>query len=120
VRAALYFVELAVTDWAAAVRWYQDVLRLEVLARDEGEQFALLAASGARLALKGGDAPASGALLAFEVEDLGEWVNWLREKGVKLEGRAKASAEGYRRVKFRGPGGVAVTLFQWGEAGERP
>jgi catechol 2,3-dioxygenase-like lactoylglutathione lyase family enzyme len=120
VRAALYFVELAVTDWPAAVRWYQDVLGLEVLARDEAEQFALLAASGARLALKGGDAPASGALLAFEVEGLAEWVNRLREKGVKLEGRVKASPEGYRRVKFRGPGGVAVTLFEWGEAADRP
>ena len=115
-RAALYFVELAVTDWPAAVRWYQDVLGLELLARDEAEQFALLAASGARLALKGADAPASGARLVFEVEGLAEWGNRLREKGVKVEGRVKASAEGYRRVKLRGPEGAAITLFEWGEA----
>jgi hypothetical protein len=92
VKAALYFVELAVTDWAAAVRWYEEVLGLEVLARDEGACFALPAAGGGRLALK---------------------VNRLSANGVELEGAVKASPEGYRRARLRGPDGVVVTLFDW-------
>ena len=111
-KAALDFVELAVTDWPAAVRWYQDVLGLELVMRDDAGRFALLAAGPARLALKGATEPARGALLAFAVEGLEGWVNLLRGRGIDV-GEIVASSEGYRRAKLRGPEGVAVTLFEW-------
>lgn len=112
-KAALAFVELAVSDWDGAVRWYQEVLGLEVVLRDDAARFALLSAGTARLALKGAAAPAAGALLAFEVQGLDDWVNRLEKYGVGMEGPVKASPEGYRRAKVRGPEGVAVTLFEW-------
>lgn len=108
-KAALSFVELAVSDWAGARRWFREVLRLEEALVDEAGHFALFGAGGARLALKEGAPPAEGVVLSFEVDDLAAWRAHL---GV-LAGEVKESGEGYRRVRLQGPGRCSVVLFEW-------
>jgi catechol 2,3-dioxygenase-like lactoylglutathione lyase family enzyme len=113
-KCSLYFIELSVRDFQASVAWYRDVLGLELLVCEQGDQFALFAAGTARLALKVGD-PGSdgGVLLAFEVDDLDAWLERLRQHGVALEGPVKLSHEGYRRARLRDPDGHTLCLFAW-------
>ena len=59
----LYLVELAVADWPASVAWYRDRLGLRVELLDDANEYALLAAGPARLALKAGQ-PDGGQLEA--------------------------------------------------------
>jgi catechol 2,3-dioxygenase-like lactoylglutathione lyase family enzyme len=114
---ALYFVEITVADWPAAVAWYRDVLGLELLHHAEEDQFALLGAGPARLALKGG-APNPGTVqLTFEVEDVCQAADQLAATGIIFEAPIMASPEGYRDVLLRDPDGYRVCLFDWGGAG---
>jgi catechol 2,3-dioxygenase-like lactoylglutathione lyase family enzyme len=121
-KCSLYFVELRVRDWNAAVAWYRDVLGLELLMRVDADAFALFAAGPARLALKGSEPGSSvpgGTLLAFEVDDLQAWLGRLAEHGVRLDGPMKSSPEGYRRARFRDPEGHELSLFEWCSSGAR-
>src|SRR5207302_1158681 len=106
-------VELTVSDFRAAVRWYRDVLGLRVLVTDEAGAFALLqGAEGGRLALKGGVAVPDGATLHFEVADLDAELARLAALGVTAD-PPKASPEGYREAFVRDPDGHAVGLIEW-------
>jgi catechol 2,3-dioxygenase-like lactoylglutathione lyase family enzyme len=109
----LYLVELAVSDWPAAVAWYADALGLEVTLRDEANRFALLGAGQGRLALKEGQPAPGSTRLAFEVDDLDAALAQLARHGVAPDGPVKASAEGYRRAHVRGPDGQRLCLFEW-------
>ena len=104
---------LECVDIGRTRRFYEEVLGLEVLMRDERGQFALLGAGSARLALKGGESGGEGVLLAFEVDELERWLDRLASLGVSCEGEVKASAEGYRRAKLRDPEGHGISLFEW-------
>jgi catechol 2,3-dioxygenase-like lactoylglutathione lyase family enzyme len=106
----LSFVELRVSDWPASVAWYQGVLGLRPVMRDETGRFALFDAGGSRLALKAGEARPGGVLLAMEVDDLDGWVARL---GGRIEGAIQASDEGYRRARLRDPDGYEIVLFEW-------
>jgi catechol 2,3-dioxygenase-like lactoylglutathione lyase family enzyme len=103
----LYFVELQVSDWAASLTWYREVLGLDVLLTDEPARFALLRAGQTRLSLKAGTPTPGGVLLSFEVEDLSPWLGRLGLLDVKT------SPEGYRRARLRDPDGYTITLFEW-------
>jgi catechol 2,3-dioxygenase-like lactoylglutathione lyase family enzyme len=109
----LDFIELAVSDLAASLAWYRDVLGLGVRLCDEAGGFALLVAGSCRLALKVGQPRPGGALLAFEVDDLDAQLARLAGLGVTAEGELKVSPEGYRRARLCDPDGYAVTLFEW-------
>jgi len=113
---ALYFVEITVTDWALAVAWYKDMLGMEPVHLVEADQFALLRAGPAQLALKGGEAMPGTMQLTFEVEDLERAAAHLATWGVMLESPLQASAEGYRDLVVRDPDGYRVCLFDWGGA----
>jgi predicted enzyme related to lactoylglutathione lyase len=109
----LYLVELAVSDWPAAVAWYADALGLEVTLRDEANRFALLAAGQGRLALKAGEPAPGSTRLTFEVDDLDAALARLARHGAAADGPVKVSAEGYRRAHVRGPDGQRLCLFEW-------
>jgi len=110
---ALFFVEITVTNWALALAWYKDMLGLEIVQQVEADQFALLRAGQAQLALKGGEAMPGTVQLTFEVDDLEAAVAYLAAWGVTLESPLQTSAEGYRDVMLRDPDGYRVCLFDW-------
>lgn len=106
----LHFVELRVSDFAASVAWYREVLGLELILRDDAGSFALFDAGASRLALKAGEPRPGGALLAFEVGDLSAWVARL---GDRIAVPVKLSPEGYRRAQLRDLDGYEIGLFEW-------
>ncbi len=107
----LHFVELRVNDWPASLAWYRDVLKLQLLLRDDVHEFALLAAGDVRLALKRGSPTPGGVLLAWQVEQLAPYRH--------LSSDEKVSAEGYRRLRFRDPDGYDLVLFEQLDVGPR-
>jgi catechol 2,3-dioxygenase-like lactoylglutathione lyase family enzyme len=118
---SLFMAELAVSDFAASVSWYREVLGLRVLLTDEANAFALLQGeAGGRVALKAGRPVPGGVTLHFEVHDLGGELAHLSAAGVRVETPPVQSAEGYREAFVRDPDGYAVGLFEWVNAvGER-
>jgi catechol 2,3-dioxygenase-like lactoylglutathione lyase family enzyme len=111
---SLFMAELAVSDFAASVAWYRDVLGLRVLVADVANAFALLQGeSGGRVALKGGRPVPGGVTLHFEVGDLDAELARLSAAGVQTESPPKESPEGYREAFVRDPDGYAVGLFEW-------
>ena len=109
----LFFVELTVSDWAASLAWYRDVLGLREVMSVPHDRFALLHAGEGRFALKEGT-PAPGTVLpTFEVADLDEELRRLAGHGVTPDGVVTESDEGYRRARLRDPDGYALCLFAW-------
>jgi catechol 2,3-dioxygenase-like lactoylglutathione lyase family enzyme len=109
----LFFVQLAVADWPAAVAWYRDVLGLRLAFRNDADRFALLDAGGCRVALKEGPPEPGNVLLTFEVDDLPATLARLAARGVTLESPTEQSEEGYRRARLRDPDGHSICLFEW-------
>jgi catechol 2,3-dioxygenase-like lactoylglutathione lyase family enzyme len=112
----LYFVEITVGDWPAALAWYRDVLGLELVHLAEADEFALLRAGAGRLALKGGEPKPGTVQLTFEVEDLVAAVEELARRDVIFESPLLVSPEGYRDVLLRDLDGYRVCLFDWAAA----
>jgi catechol 2,3-dioxygenase-like lactoylglutathione lyase family enzyme len=112
----LFFVQLTVADWPAAVEWYRDVLGLRLALRNDADRFALFDAGGSRVALKQGTPEPGSALLTFEVDDLPAALKRLAGRGVVPEAPPQASAEGYRRARLRDPDGYRLCLFDWNGA----
>jgi catechol 2,3-dioxygenase-like lactoylglutathione lyase family enzyme len=106
-------VEITVSDWPASLRWYRDVLGLEVQLQVDAQRFALLQAGAGRIALKEGRARPGSVRVTFEVDDLPSWLERLARHGVAAEGAVKESAEGYRRAVVRDPDGQELCLFAW-------
>jgi catechol 2,3-dioxygenase-like lactoylglutathione lyase family enzyme len=113
---SLSFVEITVADWPAALAWYRDLLGLDVLQQVDEDQFALLRAGQAQLALKGGEPKPGTVQITFEVEDLVKALDVLAAWGVTLESPLLVSPEGYRDVLFRDLDGYRVCLFDWAKA----
>jgi predicted enzyme related to lactoylglutathione lyase len=112
----LFMTELHVSDWAATVAWYVDVLGLRLLRADEPHQFALLAAGNGRLALKGATDPGSrtaGVRLVFLVADVDAEHARLHESGVEASPPADHPREPYRETRLADPEGTPITLFAW-------
>jgi catechol 2,3-dioxygenase-like lactoylglutathione lyase family enzyme len=111
---ALFMVELAVSDFAAAVAWYRDVLRLRLIGTDPANGFALLQGdAGGRVALKAGVPSTAGVVLHFEVADLAAELARLAAAGVTPGEPVTTSPEGYREAFVRDPDGYRVGLFEW-------
>ena len=109
----LFLVELTVADWPASLGWYRDRLGLSVEMLDEPNRFALLAAGSARVALKAGTPTPGTAKLVFRVSNLDAEAARLAGAGVHALGPVRASAEGYRSLRFTDPDGQRVELFEW-------
>lgn len=110
----LHMTELTVSDATGSAHWYVATLGFVVELTDAVNGFVLLAhPGGGRLALRVGDPVAAGVKVHLEVSDLDSHVARLHKSGFALDGVAKVSPEGYRRVKVRDPDGVTVVLFEW-------
>jgi catechol 2,3-dioxygenase-like lactoylglutathione lyase family enzyme len=109
----LFFVEITVGDWPAALAWYRDLLGLEVLQLIEADEFCLLRAGPARLALKGGEPKPGTVQLTFQVDDVERAAEELAAWGLILESPLQTSPEGYRDILLRDLDGYRVCLFDW-------
>lgn len=104
--------EVRVEDWEEAVGWFETVLGLVVVLRDEPHGFALLTAGPGRLALKRStDAASQGVRLVFRVADVDAEHARIAALGVTVRAPADHPREPYREVRLVAPGGLAVTLF---------
>jgi catechol 2,3-dioxygenase-like lactoylglutathione lyase family enzyme len=102
------------TDLDRAVKFYQDVLGLEVAFR-EGSKWAEMDAGSIRLALHGAvegrPIETGGAAAAFRVDDLDEARLALEARGVEFDHQGEV--EGYGRFAlFRDPDGNIVSLVE--------
>ncbi|MFO0800316.1 MAG: VOC family protein [Gemmataceae bacterium] len=105
----LFMVELAVADPAASRTWYEATLGMKVETVDASTGFVLLQdGRGGRLALKPGTPNRGGVTLHFEVADVDAAV-----QGLRPDGPAVDSPEGYREAFVRDPDGYRVGLFAW-------
>jgi predicted enzyme related to lactoylglutathione lyase len=116
-RIAFYLTEILVTDWPGMVRWYVDVVGLQLTLQDAGHRYAMLEAGPGRIALKGGGGgppglPRDAVRLVFEVADVDAERDRLARHGMVV-GPPEDSPEGYRAIRFRDPEGTPITLFCW-------
>ena len=107
-------------DMERAVRFYRDVLGLELLRR-EGDSWAQFDGGAIRFALHGAvhGRPVSpgGATAVFEVDDLDGARRALEERGVRFEDHV-GEVPGYARfASFSDPDGNQVQIIEY-EAGE--
>lgn len=103
-------------DMDRAVKFYRDVLGLELLRR-EGSSWAEFEAGTIRLglhgALEGRPVEAGGATAVFEVDDLDAARAALEEKGVELLDHM-GEVEGYARfASFLDPDGNTVQVIEY-------
>ena len=113
----LFMTVIKVSDWAASLRWYVEVLGLLPVLTDAEHGFALLAAGNGRLAIQGDvtlkTATAAGARLVFLVPDIDAERARLIARGAEVSAPAENAAEGYREIRLHDPDGTPLTLFSW-------
>jgi predicted enzyme related to lactoylglutathione lyase len=111
---SLAFVLYPVTDIVAARRFYEGALRLR-LTHEFGGAWFEYDLGDTTFAICSADtdhpAPARGAVVAFEVEDLDREVERLRGEGI-VPGRPPADTPVCRFVSLRDPEGSEVILHQ--------
>lgn len=111
----LFAVEIRTARWDDLVEWYRVVLGLKVLLRVVDDQYALLEAGPARLAILGRDtAPDESRRwsLGFEVDDLEPMLARLVQAGVDVPSPT-ANPEGFRELVVTDPDGNRLRLFAW-------
>jgi predicted enzyme related to lactoylglutathione lyase len=116
----LYQVIIVARDMDRMVRFYRDVIGLEVTypapdADFSGENWVTLSAGSCTLAIHGGgEIKGSGAaILSFRVDDL-DYTYWdLKKRGVEIEEPRKVSDD-VRAAHLRDPEGNRVSLEQVG------
>lgn len=112
-------VEIRVRDWKTAVAWYQEKLGLKVAAWDPDDQYCQLEpeGGGCRLGLYGVPAvdPAgrSRCLPTFQVDDLADVVQTLRERGVTVDRDVSGGDEGFRAADIVDCEGNLIQLYEW-------
>ena len=112
----LSFTELRTAGWAAAVRWYVEVLGLRLVLEDVENRFALLEAGASRLALRGGAdvvTPCQRLRLVFRVDDVDAARERLLRRGVDVGPAVDNPREPYRSVALHDLEGTPITLFSW-------
>ena len=110
---SLFSVELRTARWEPLVAWYRDILGLKLLLRVVEDDYALLDAGAARLAIMGRQSPgdASGRWsLGFESADLDAVF---RRLGTAADGPPRSNPEGFRELVAFDPDGNKVRLFAW-------
>lgn len=105
----LYMTELAVSDFAASVAWYRDVLGLLCELFDTPYPFALLG----RLSLKQGVPQPDGVILHFESSDFDTEIARLKAAGVAVSEPKINSNEGHISVSLADPDGHRIILFTY-------
>ncbi|MDZ4778740.1 MAG: VOC family protein [Planctomycetia bacterium] len=111
-KSELYAVELRTVRWEEMLAWYRKRLGMRALIRIPEEQYALLEAGNARLALIGRDAPDETSArwsLALECDDLDEALRVVAPAGARI----LRNSEGYQELLVHDPDGNRVRLFSW-------
>jgi catechol 2,3-dioxygenase-like lactoylglutathione lyase family enzyme len=101
--------EFVVSDFAASLAWYRDVLGLRVRHLDAANRFVLFDGG---VALKGGTPTPGGVTLHFNVPGLVAELSRLAAAGVAAS-PVEESAEGYREAFLADRDGHRIGLFEW-------
>ena len=112
---ALFAVEIRTARWDELVEWYCVVVGLKVLLRVVDDQYALLEAGPARLAILGREpAPAESHRwsLGFEVDDLEAMLVRFVQAGMDVPAPT-ANPEGFHELVVTDPDGNRLRLFAW-------
>ena len=115
----LHKIALATDDVEGAVKFYTEVLGLELMARfpaEDDEDFVFLKASNIILEVmpkKAMQAEEGFHHISFKVDDMEAAIKELAEKGVEMEVEPfDVGTEGLRLAFFRGPNQVRLQLFE--------
>ncbi len=110
-------VAIYVHDWPAAVRWYENMLGLETLCREEHHAFAVLGlpSGGAVLHLVGDATRPLGSrnrcVANFGVEDFDGALAARRERRVEIVEVQEDADDGHRLVTIADPEGNELNLY---------
>ncbi len=119
----LLHTRMRVSDMEETIRFYTDVLGLEVLDRNtspRGSHLAFLKVPNSEELIELCSFPASGAVkvqedlvhLAFEVEDMDRTIEELNTKGVPITDGPTTSSSGSRFIFIDAPDGYEIELIQ--------
>ena len=119
----LLHTRMRVSDMDQTIRFYQDVLGLEVVERKvspRGSQLAFLKVPNSEELIELCSFPASGPVavqedlvhLAFEVENLDDTIQALASKQIKVTDGPTRTASGNRFVFIDAPDGYEVELIE--------
>lgn len=115
----LDIVVIQVKDWSTMVKWYTEKLGLDILYKEDDDQWCQLSfpEGGANLALLG----VSGVNLKGNnrclpdilVDDLEKSVDELKKRGVQFKGDIRGGDEGFRIITLLDPEGNELQLYEW-------
>lgn len=115
----LDLVVLMVVDWSASVEWYTRVLGLELVYKEDDDQWCQLRfpEGDTTLALHGGASShtrtGNRCIPDIQVTDLAETVRELKRRGVEFLGEIRGGDEGFRIATFVDPEGNELQLYEW-------
>jgi len=119
----LLHTRMRVSDMDHTIRFYQDVLGLEVMERKvspRGSHLAFLKVPNSEELIELCSFPASGSVrvqedlvhLAFEVESLDETIRGLQAKGITITDGPTGTSSGSRFIFIDAPDGYEVELIE--------
>ena len=119
----LLHTRMRVSDMEQTIRFYTDVLGLEVLERKvspRGSHLAFLAAPNSQELIELCSFPASGPVkvqedlvhLAFEVESLDDTIETLKSKGITITDGPTRISSGSRFIFIDAPDGYEIELIE--------
>ena len=119
----LLHTRMRVSDMEQTIKFYTDVLGLDVLERKtspRGSHLAFLKAPNSEELIELCSFPASGAVqvqedlvhLAFEVEDMDHTIQELSSKGIPITDGPTTSSSGSRFIFIDAPDGYEIELIQ--------
>ncbi len=119
----LLHTRMRVSDMEQTIKFYTDVLGLDVLERKtspRGSHLAFLKAPNSEVLIELCSFPASGAVqvqedlvhLAFEVEDMDHTIQELSSKGIPITDGPTTSSSGSRFIFIDAPDGYEIELIQ--------
>ncbi len=119
----LLHTRMRVSDMDQTIKFYTDVLGLEVLERKtspRGSHLAFLKVPNSEELIELCSFPASGAVqvqedlvhLAFEVEDMDHTIQELNTKGIPITDGPTTSSSGSRFIFIDAPDGYEIELIQ--------
>ncbi len=119
----LLHTRMRVSDMDETIRFYRDILGLEVVERKtspRGSHLAFLAVPNSEELIELCSFPASGQVrvqedlvhLAFEVENLDDTIRSLEAKGVKITDGPTTTSSGSRFIFIDAPDGYEIELIE--------
>lgn len=108
-----------VRDWPAAVRWYSEVLGLEIGPYEEDDQFCMMMAGSGFIALASDHPEFSDGshenrvAPSLQVADFDETLERLRARGATVDTAVDGEGEGYRLTRVWDPEGNRLNLFSY-------